>query len=224
MILIDRNFSSCFFDVLGGGDVLMYQHIFWFFGHPEVYVIILPVFGLISMVLEIRYNKPVFGSLGMVYSMSSICVIGFFVWAHHMFTVGLDIDTRAYFGSITITIGIPTAIKLFNWVYTIIMNRTFMTIEMLYLALFLFCFFFGGLTGLILANVSLDIQLHDTYFVVAHFHYVLSLGAVVGTLSGMYALIHHVIGLEAHTMQLRGNFILFVLGSNLGRKRGPRRP
>ena len=131
MILIDRNFSSCFFDVLGGGDVLMYQHIFWFFGHPEVYVIILPVFGLISLVIECRYNKPVFGSLGMVYSMSSICIIGFFVWAHHMFTVGLDTDTRAYFGSITITIGIPTAIKLFNWVYSLIMNRTFMTIEML---------------------------------------------------------------------------------------------
>jgi heme/copper-type cytochrome/quinol oxidase subunit 1 len=139
-----------------------------------------------------------------------------------MFTVGLDIDTRAYFGSITVTIGVPTAIKLFNWLYTLVLSRTMLATECLYLALFLLMFFFGGLTGLILANVQLDVQLHDTYFVVAHFHYVLSLGAVVGTLSAMYALINHVIGLEAYTMQLKGNFMLFVLGSNLGRKRGPR--
>ena len=220
MILIDRNFNSCFFDVLGGGDLLMYQHIFWFFGHPEVYVIILPVFGLISLVIELSFHKPVFSSLGMIYSMSSISIIGFFVWAHHMFTVGLDIDTRAYFGSITITIGVPTAIKLFNWLYTLVMQRTILNIECLYLVLFILMFFIGGVTGLILANVSLDVQLHDTYFVVAHFHYVLSLGAVVGTLSGMYALIYYVVGLELYTIQLKGNFILFLLGSNLGPQEG----
>lgn len=140
-----------------------------------------------------------------------------------MFTVGLDIDTRAYFGSITITIGVPTAIKLFNWLYTLVMQRTSLTVECMYLVLFILMFFIGGVTGLILANVSLDVQLHDTYFVVAHFHYVLSLGAVVGTLSGIYALIYYVIGLELYTMQLKGNFIIFLIGSNLGRKRGPRR-
>lgn len=196
MILIDRNFNSCFFDVLGGGDVVLYQHIFWFFGHPEVYVVILPVFGLVSFVLQFRLGRPTFGSLGMIYSMTSISIIGFFVWAHHMFTVGLDIDSRAYFGSISLMIGIPTAIKLFNWTYTLLLNKPISTPDGLYLGSFIVLFLFGGLTGLILANVAIDIQLHDTYFVVAHFHYVLSLGAVVGVLSGLYSLVVCVVNLE----------------------------
>lgn len=216
MILIDRNFNSCFFDILGGGDVILYQHIFWFFGHPEVYVIILPVFGLISLIIESKFNKPVFSSLGMVYSMISISIIGFFVWAHHMFTVGLDIDSRAYFGSITLMIGIPTAIKLFNWAYTMLLNRILVTADCLYVVLFIMMFFIGGISGLVLANVAIDIQLHDTYFVVAHFHYVLSLGAVVGIVGSFLSLTVHIINLEVYTFQIKWNFLIFLVGSNLG--------
>lgn len=216
MILIDRNFNSCFFDVLGGGDVVLYQHIFWFFGHPEVYVIILPVFGILSLSLEVQFGRPIFSSLGMIYSMTSISIIGFFVWAHHMFTVGLDVDSRAYFGSITMMIGIPTAIKLFNWLYTLLIAKVFLSVSSLYAALFLLMFFFGGLTGLVLANVAIDVQLHDTYFVVAHFHYVLSLGAVVGVLTGFFCLIVRLINLELFTFPVKVNFFIFASGSNLG--------
>ena len=216
MILIDRNFNSCFFDVLGGGDVILYQHIFWFFGHPEVYVIILPVFGILSLSLEVQLGRPVFSSLGMIYSMTSISIIGFFVWAHHMFTVGLDVDSRAYFGSITMMIGVPTAIKLFNWLYTLLLNKVASNINSFYILLFLVMFFFGGITGLILANVALDVQLHDTYFVVAHFHYVLSLGAVVGVVSGFFCLVTRLINLETFSFPIKVNFFIFAVGSNLG--------
>jgi len=180
LVLLDRNFNTGYFDLIGGGDLVLFQHLFWFFGHPEVYIIILPVFGFISSLLEFCTTRLVFGFTAMLYSLSSICLLGFFVWAHHMFTVGLDLDSRVYFGVITLMIGIPTCIKLFNWFYTFI-SFDFLCFDFfLFLVEFFLMFLVGGITGLLLANVGLDVLLHDTYFVVAHFHYVLSLGAVVG--------------------------------------------
>ena len=172
MILLDRNLNTCFYDVLGGGDLVLFQHLFWFFGHPEVYIIILPVFGIVSMLIEINSGKSVFSSLGMIYSMCSISILGFFVWAHHMFTVGLDLDSRSYFGSITLIIGVPTCIKIFNWIYSVCSSDLMVWVEILFVYLFIFMFVVGGITGLLLANVGIDVLLHDTYFVIAHFHYV----------------------------------------------------